>query len=338
MRAAQGRGKKGQMKKPVALQDFSTLLLQLYRLSHELPIDAFQDAALDLIKPVLPFDSSMWGTATSTSSGIDIHTIHLHNQPAEMLTAYEEVKHLDTAAVEVGKRPTSTLAFNADAWFHRPDQSQLRDYGRRFEQANFFISSDVNRQTDFVHWVSLFRADPDAQGTEDERQLLASLMPHVMQALALNRIVHLDRLEPGGPPACGSAIGDLRGVLYHADGLFEAALKAEWPAWHGRTLPAPLLKHFLEGHARYGGHGIVVTHHVEQRLLFLKSRTRCRADSLSPRERTIAELLARGDTHKDIATILSRSPATVRNHIQSIYDKLEVSNVAGLIQELRLAG
>lgn len=48
--------------------------------------------------------------------------------------------------------------------------------------------------------------------------------------------------------------------------------------------------------------------------------------------------LARGDTHKDIATILHRSPATVRNHIQSIYDKLEVSNVAGLIQELRLAG
>lgn len=63
-----------------APRDFSELLLRLYRLSHELPIEAFQDAALDLVKPVLPFDSSMWGTATRTDRGIDIHTIHLHNQ------------------------------------------------------------------------------------------------------------------------------------------------------------------------------------------------------------------------------------------------------------------
>lgn len=67
-------------------------------------------------------------------------------------------------------------------------------------------------------------------------------------------------------------------------------------------------------------------------------RKRCRADDLTPRERTVAELLARGDSYKDIASLLARSPATVRNHIQSIYDKLQVSNVAGLMQELRLAG
>ncbi|BEP51261.1 LuxR C-terminal-related transcriptional regulator [Variovorax sp. V116] len=326
------------MTRPAALHDFSELLLRLYRLSHELPIDAFQDAALDLIKPVLAFDSSMWGTATRTDSGIDIHTIHLHNQPAEMLAAYEEVKHLDTAAVEVGKRPKSTLSFNANAWFHRKDQAQLRAYGERFEQSNFFISSDVHPQTNFVHWLSLFRSDPDAHGTEHERQLLASLAPHVMQALALNRIVHLDRLEAGGQAPGGSAIGDLRGVLYHADGPFEATMKAEWPSWHGRTLPDALLAHFLGRHARYSGRAVVVTHHVEQGLLFLKSRIRCLADSLTPREHTIAELLARGDTHKDIAAMLNRSPATVRNHIQSIYDKLQVGNVAGLIQELRLAG
>ncbi|MCY1204257.1 DNA-binding transcriptional activator UhpA [compost metagenome] len=319
-------------------RDFSDLLLRLYRLSHELPIDAFQDAALDLLKPVLPFDSSMWGTATRTDHGIDIHTIHLHNQPLEMVTAYEQVKHMDTAAGEVAKQSNATLAFNAQAWFCRDDQAELRDYGRRFEQANFFITSDSNPQTSFVHWLSLFRADPEAHGTEEERQLLASLAPHVMQALALNRVMHLDRLEAGSASPGGSAIGDLRGVLYHADRLFEAMLKAEWPAWHGRTLPDALLQHFLQGHARFNGREIVVTHRVEQRLLFLKCRHRCRADSLTPREHTIAELLARGDTHKEVAAILNRSPATVRNHIQSIYDKLQVGNVAGLIHELRLAG
>lgn len=87
------------------------------RLSHELPLDQFQESALALVKQVLPFDSSMWGTATDTDAGIDIHTIHLHNQPQGMLAAYEEVKHLDTAADPVQKLPGGTLASNTELWF-----------------------------------------------------------------------------------------------------------------------------------------------------------------------------------------------------------------------------
>lgn len=96
---------------------YNHLLLNLYRLSHEQPVEHFQDQALDLLKPVLPFDSAMWGSATMTAAGIDIHTIHLHRQPPEMLQAYEEVKHLDTAAQAVTMHPSETLAFEARTWF-----------------------------------------------------------------------------------------------------------------------------------------------------------------------------------------------------------------------------
>jgi DNA-binding CsgD family transcriptional regulator len=320
------------------LHDFGMLLLQLYRLSHELPIDAFQDAALDLIKPVLPFDASMWGTATTAAEGIDVHTLHLHRKTPEMMMEYDDFKHLDSAAASFFGKGHGTRGFHSKSWWGGPDYAPFLDYVQRYDQNNIFITMDSDPRSNFMHWFSLFRADPDAHCKPEEVNLLASLSPHLMQALALNRIVHLDRLEAGAQAPSGSAIGDLRGVLYHADNFFETTLKTEWPSWHGRTLPDVLLKHFLHGHARYSGQAIVVTHRVEQRLLFLKSRMRCRADSLTPREHTIAELLARGDTHKDIAAILSRSPATVRNHIQSIYDKLEVGNVAGLIHELRLAG
>ena len=315
--------------------DFNELLLRLYRLSYELPISAFQDAALGLVRQVLPFDSSMWGTATSTPQGIDIHTIHLQNQPVEMLAAYEAVKHLDTAAQAVGQQPRNTLGFNADDWFSGRHQGQLRDYGRRFEQANFFITSDANRQTDFVHWITLFRADADARCTEAERALLAALSPHVMQALALNRITHLDRREQPQPRREGSAISDPRGVIYHADPAFHELLAQEWTGWHGNRLPDALLTRFLQGHASLAGAATVVTHHVEQGLLFLTARERCRADDLTPREHTVAQLVARGSSHKEIARLLERSPATVRNQIRSVYDKLEVSNVAGLIEALR---
>ncbi len=319
-----------------SLEDFSQFVLALYRQAHELPLERFQDAALAHLRRALAFDSSMWGTATNTPAGIDIHTIHLQDQPPEMLAAYEQIKHLDTAAVAVGVQPRCTMGFNAKGWFHRPEQAPLRDYGRRFEQANFFISSDFDPRTRFVHWLTLFRARDAAVCTEPERALLAALSPHVMQALAFNRIAHLDRVEGLRPARRGAAIADARGVLYHADADFEAALRAEWAGWRGgTTLPAPLLAQLQSGEVRWLGERAVVWHTVEQGLFFLGARLRCRADMLSPRELVIARLVSKGHTHKEIARLLERAPATIRNQIQGIYGKLEVGNIAGLVEALR---
>ena len=55
--------------KTVALADFSEVLLALYRRSSELGLEEFQDAALELVRPLVPFDTSMWGTATMTDAG-----------------------------------------------------------------------------------------------------------------------------------------------------------------------------------------------------------------------------------------------------------------------------
>ena len=317
--------------------ELSQLLLRLYRLSHENPITTFQDAALNLLREYLPFDSSMWGTATNTENGIDIHTIHLHNQPEDMLLSYEEVKHLDTAAQAVAQRPRHTLGFNARDWFSRPEQAALREHGRRFEQANFFIASDVDVHTQFVHWVTLFRADAAARCQAQESDLLALLAPHFMQALTLNRITHLDRMEGAVAPP-GSAISDPRGVIYHADDAFKTLLGTEWSHWRGsERLPDALLQEFQRGSDLYRGMGIVVTQRRDQGLLFLHARRRLQVDELSEREQLVAELVASGQNHKQIAQTLQRSPATVRNQIRSIYSKLQVGNVASLIKALNSA-
>jgi DNA-binding CsgD family transcriptional regulator len=327
------------MKKPAALQDFSTLLLQLYRLSHELPIDAFQDAALDLIKPVLPFDSSMWGTASTAAEGIDVRTLHLHEKAPEMMAEYEHHKHLDSAAASLFGKGHDTRGFNSASWFGESKDAPLLDFLQRYEQNNIFITAASDPRSNFLQWVSLFRADPDAHCKPEEESLLASLSPHLMQALALNRVMHLDRTHSpaSGTQPRGSGIADLKGSIYHCDVTFVALMQEEFAGWPRQALPPSLLEHFMTVQSAYMGRHVAVSYRLEQRLLFLSVRKRCRADALTPRERTIAELLARGDTHKDIAAILSRSPATVRNHIQSIYDKLEVGNVAGLIHELQLA-
>lgn len=326
------------MRKP-DLPDFSALLLQLYRLSHELPIQAFQDAALDLIKPVLPFDSSMWGTATTAAEGIDVHTLHLHRKTPEMMAEYDTYKHLDSAAASFFGKGHGTRGFNSARWWSGPKYAPFLDYVRRYDQNNIFITMDSDPRSNFMQWVSLFRADPDAHCKPEEEHLLASLSPHLMQALALNRVMHLDRTLAPAPSTQrrGAAIADLRGAIYHCEVNFVALMQEEFAGWARQSLPQPLLEHFMTAQSAFLGRQVVMTYRLEQRLLFLSVRPRCRADGLTPRERTIAELLAKGDTHKEVAALLNRSPATVRNHIQSIYDKLEVGNVAGLIQELRLA-
>ncbi|SFB72662.1 regulatory protein, luxR family [Polaromonas sp. OV174] len=319
--------------------DFNTLLLRLYRLSEELPIQHFQDAVLTQIKQVLPFDSSMWGTATTTPEGIAIHTVHLHEKSPDMLLAYEPLKHQDSAAATVFGKSHVTRTFHAQSWFSDPGTRELRDFLRRFEHENIFIAADSNPQTNFVHWISLYRADKEAHCTEGERLLLAQLAPHVMQALAFNRVMHLGHLEAADKAMSphGSAIADMHGVLYHSNAQFKDLVQAEWNDWSGPLLPAVLMDALSSGHERFMGQTIVVRQYVEHGLLFLKARSRCLADLLTLREWTIARLIAKGESHKEIAQALNRSPATVRNQIQVIYEKLQIGNIAMLIEALRRA-
>jgi DNA-binding CsgD family transcriptional regulator len=319
--------------KSTELTDFSDCLIELYRHAEELPIADFQDAALNLVKQIVPFDTSIWGTATMTPVGIDIHQIHLHKTSQDMLQAYELVKHEDTAAASVMHRGTSTDGFHSKTRFAR---TECGEFLRRFEHENFFVSMDTNRATSFMHWISLYRADPEEHCTNDERFLVETLRPHLMQALSLNRSRHLERTStPLVGMKQGFAVADLRGVIYQTDRLFETLVRAEWPGWRENSLPPHLLQCLLGSNELFMGRQLVVRQEVKHGLLFLRTRKRCCADALTARERTIALRIAQGQTYKEIAQDLSRSPATVRNQIQAIYGKLEVSSIAGLIEAIQ---
>jgi two-component system response regulator NreC len=54
-------------------------------------------------------------------------------------------------------------------------------------------------------------------------------------------------------------------------------------------------------------------------------------DALSEREREIFQLVAEGRTSKEIAQLLSISPATVETHRARIFEKLDVHNTAELV-------
>lgn len=315
--------------------DFSELLLRLYRLAQEQALSSFQDEALKLVRTVLPFDASMWGSARTHTGGVDVHTLHLFEKSPEMMVDYEPLKQYDTAAASLMTQPRGTRSFHADTWFHKPHEREFRDYLQRYDQNNIFITMEHDPCTGFMHWISLFRADKNHHGTPREEALLAQLAPHLMQSLAINRVLFLNQLNATSQQLRGAAIADLRGVIYHADPNFRDMLAREWSGWYGHALPNAPLGQFLAGKTHYLGDVVALQRRVEHGLLFLSSRLRCPADALTPRELAVAQLAAKGNTYKQIAQQLQRAPATVRNQIRSVYHKLEVSHVAGLIDALQ---
>jgi DNA-binding CsgD family transcriptional regulator len=55
-------------------------------------------------------------------------------------------------------------------------------------------------------------------------------------------------------------------------------------------------------------------------------------DPLSPRERQVLQLIAEGQTTKEIASLLGISVKTAESHRSRIMDKLGIHEIAGLVR------
>jgi len=69
-------------------------------------------------------------------------------------------------------------------------------------------------------------------------------------------------------------------------------------------------------------------------MLFLQAREGASVEQLTRAEMAVANLIAQGLSYKEAAKRLSRSPATVRNQLHSVYLKLSVDNKVALARRL----
>lgn len=315
----------------------STFLLTLYFHSQNSRVHQFQDLVLDKLKALVPFDSAMWGTATVRPKGLDIHTFHLHKSAEGMVEAYEKVKHLDAVPAELARRERTTMVFNAQTMLAGKKLLPLREFSREFGHENMLISSQYDEQTQLVQWIALLRRDPEKTFPPGEMEMLEQMAPHLMQALALNRLTHVERLlADRARTHWYAAVVDDRGVIHHAEAGFIELVGAEWPFPHEHQLSPALVKKLRASTAPLMGKGAVVEVTAEDGVLFLRARKRQPIDSLSSGELLVAQLLASGLTQKQIALKLKRSSETVRSHVRNIFKKLGISSTAMLGTALSL--
>lgn len=306
---------------------FNRAVFSLYEAAHVMPMASFQDAALDGLKSSLPFDAAMWGSATMTDQGIDIHTLHLHNTSMQMIDDYQQVKHLDHFAHEVAQHTQKTISFSADCALVGDFQNFL------FKHKHFhgLITQHLQPETRFVQWLSLFRHNAQNHCTDDDVALLDMLFPHVMQALAINRKIHMTRLADEGQRAqWAHAIADRHGFLYYADDVFLGLIAQDYAYSQSDRLPNSVIDAISPQNTKLLGLHTVLATRWEKEFLFLRIRPKVLADQLNEREFAIAKMLSDGLTVKDIADQLHRSPDTIRTQSKTIYKKLGVNKVTQL--------
>jgi DNA-binding CsgD family transcriptional regulator len=316
--------------------DLSDLLLSLYAGAREIPFEHFQAFALAAVKSVLSFDSAQWGSGPAGPGWVSKRIVHLQDESPEVLGAYEEIKDQDFAVqlLRAENRCQDVFSYNVNALLTGCARSGIRDYAHRFRHENVLMSARVDEAAGFARFVAFYRAKKEELYSEDDRRTARLLVPHLWQALTLNRAANLEQAGKGcGDQRASLAIADRDGWVHYAEKNFNDLLRCELGAAVQR-LPDRCLSQLADAGRYVGGVATIVLQRTSGEMFFLRGRPSSAVDRLSRRELAVAKKFVTGLDYREIAATLFISPATVRNHLQAIYEKLAIHNKAELIARL----
>ncbi|MDP4028245.1 MAG: helix-turn-helix transcriptional regulator [Gallionella sp.] len=303
------------------LHRLSRTLREIHRLSREVPVACFQDAAFEAMKELVRFDTGYWGGGREPVEAVVMHYQHLHQLPVEMNAAFEKVKshpkHIEVifrCVTNAGQAQAFDVRESGTGDFYTP-------YG--IDQLVTLYQHDAD--LGLYHVISLFRSGEE-RFTEPERLLFESAVPHLLDARRESKLLHLSGANRDACPLTpAAALLDKEGVVHFARPAFVDLMRREWPEWRGPFVPEAM-RRVQEG--SFAGEQVAVRFTPQNNLFLAVARVKGPLDRLTARELEVAKQLARGASHKEIARDLAIAPATARNHIASIHAKLGNSKVA----------
>ncbi|MEJ0037858.1 MAG: helix-turn-helix transcriptional regulator [Gammaproteobacteria bacterium] len=310
-------------------------VLELYRLAQDTPPSEFHELALNMLTAVLPFRSATWSDATVNGERVEIATVQLHNEPAEVRTQFaafnrQHIRRVMLAARQPGR---ADVLNDVCAYYNRPEEGAMRVYLKRYaHERNILI-------TDLSQWISLYRPAGDPPFSERDVAVINGLLPHLVEALGINRALVLGDLHSAGTaaPARARALVDRRGNFLHCGKCFLELLRLQWRDWSEPVAPPSLLAKLSSGRSASIADGAVeISARELGSALLLTARRVSPLARLSPRELQIAQQFGLGKSYKMIAIETRLAPATVRNVLQKTYRKLAIDNKASLVRLLEI--
>ncbi|MGD8430294.1 MAG: helix-turn-helix transcriptional regulator [Ectothiorhodospiraceae bacterium] len=305
----------------------SDFLLELYRQAQVLEPQSFQWTMLDHLHELLPYDYAAWGGGEAEDR--QVTEVVVANQSQRLLTRWPEVGHLDGFCDITLRHLNRTFTFDDVPDYRRG--VAYNEHWRTFDVRHMMSTIMAEPADGYVSFLGLCNGDAARPFTESQRALKQMLMPHISEALRLNRRMALGN-EPD--PDEGRAIVNRAGWILASHGAFAALAREEWGAGFGPRLPVDF-GYDGQSTGDWCGRHIQVRYRRIGDYLLLTARPRSKLDRLPPRSREAAELYAEGLTHKEVARRLGISPETVRKHLALAYERLGVSSKTALAELAR---
>ena len=318
------------------LDAFNNLVVEMYRAAREMPARDFPDCAFGIVKALLPFDSARLLTVEIIGKGARVHEAHLQNEPDNMVLDWEEISRHDTVMDTVIAAPGKAFAYGASSLYAGPEKAIMRDYAKQYGHQAGLVVVQYDQARGYWDGLSLYRAKEE-RFSEEQGLFLECLMPHLAEAITVNRLL-AERAPAKSPVSLDSgvtAIASFDRSLLHCGPGFEQIIRMEWPDWDGGKLPQVMWQSLRRaGSPQFVGDAMTVGARVVDGLVFLRAAPSAPLHRLSPRELEVARLFGDGKTYKEIARTLMLSPATVRNFLQRVYQKLKITGKAELASML----
>jgi DNA-binding CsgD family transcriptional regulator len=314
------------------MQQFSNLLLNLWRGALEIPSCEFKDWALSEVKTLIPFDTSAWGKGRWINDLPVVHHIHLHNLPNDFIPGWLQIQHEYRLTRDVTLHANRT--FNVDMAREYKDTDTYNVYCKKYHIEHILGTGCIDPETSLLSMMVFHRSDINQPFTEQERALKELIFPHLLDAAKVNWLTNLpdDFSAYQHSRVSRLAACDNTGLLHIAMPSFVEICRKEWPSWKGPFVPEEILEAMQD--QNYTGTSIVINFLTMNELTLLRVRMKVPADKLSSRELEIAKHISGGDDYKTIARNLDISPATVKTHTGKIYLKLGINDKAQLADEL----
>ena len=301
--------------------EVSEFLLEFYHDASECTPDELRLRVLKNLQRFIPFDFGVWGGGWA--DGRLVTDLTVLNQSEAILGEWDSVAQEDAFCDLTLNRLGATARFD-DVPDYRTSLA-YNEHWRRFD-ASHMMATIVGEKTDgYVSFVGLCADDRPMTFSDTERMFKQMLMPHLSQALRMNRELWAGRAAMEHEAV---ALVDREGYVLSAHGPFHDLAEHEWG---GRIvhLPAHVMGTLRRG-KRWRGEMLDVRLSPFGSNYFVHLSIHLGLSGLSHREREVAELFASGMTTKQVARVLGTSPSTVRNQIVRIYEKLGISSKAQL--------
>lgn len=330
------------------MSKFSKAILDLYDGALTASPDQFSEHGMLVTKALLNFNSAVIaGFSLGAAKKISIQTLHLHNVPIEKLwdrprvTGTESLKDkfaiqsTDAIFVKAFQHQGNCIAADtSDVFRERLDAGHLA-YCKKYETAHSLVLVNHKENND-IDVVALWRAQPKNSYSTHHINIGDQLLPHLLRANDINKRIANANMSEGQTNSI-NLIASASGMLYFTEPAAISLMQREWREWHPPVLPSVMMEAFKSRPPmQYSGKNLSAAANFQNGLLSIKITRKLNQSALTAAEARVAQMATQGLSNKEIAKIIGNSPATVRNQLHSVYQKLHVANKTSLAKLLNL--